>query len=145
MEIVSDEIQERREAELTFNYRKVRDRHLSVSQHVPEAHVLTPICALAESLLKGEVLPASLKEQRTHRRIRVRPVEHKAADDLDAGAKRDQIGWKPAGRMHERDEFGPRPSMHKADAQTRVFAHGMQGAETMGKAPTAPDTSRFLL
>src|ERR1700750_1769380 len=66
----------------------------------PETDVMPPVGALAVRLFERELFFFSLEIKRADRRIMVRPVPPHAANDGDAGAKRDGIGRKPACRLH---------------------------------------------
>src|SRR5262249_50097612 len=61
---------------------------------------MAPVCTPALWLLECESFLFSLVVERTHGCIMIRPVEHHAANDLDARAQCDRIGRKPPRCMH---------------------------------------------
>ncbi len=73
---------------------------LAMFQNAPETDVAALVGALAGRLLEGEVLPPVAVIQMAYRRLSLRTVEQNAADNLDARAQRDRIGWMPARGIH---------------------------------------------
>src|SRR3954452_17832328 len=56
---------------------------LALVQHLPEAHVMAVVGAIADRFLECEILASVEIKQRAHRRLAIRPIQKHAAGNLD--------------------------------------------------------------